>query len=169
MLSASIPNPTNQKIEDASKDFIPYLERYCARLLQPEEVGAWEESQVDEGRKGIRLEGGSWEEKREVEMLRSNPAFVLRQWVLEELISKLEETGVERIEEGRKELARVLDVRLLVSPLLFCPQSLHISVLSIYLLICIFILSGSIDPPRERRSLIADVDSALYQLVRSWS
>ena len=114
MLSASIPNPTDHKIEEASRDFIPYLERYCARLSQSEEREAWEVCEVEGDRRGIKLGGddSGWEEKREVEMLRSNPAFVLRQWVLEELISKLEETGVERIEEGRKELARVLDVRL---------------------------------------------------------
>jgi hypothetical protein len=94
------------------------LERYCKRIQQPEEITAWEESEIEEERNGIIVERGvGWEEKREVAMLRSNPAFVLRQWVLEELIGKLEETGVDRIEEGRKELARVLDVRL-VSPLL---------------------------------------------------
>ena len=111
MLSASIPNPSDEKVNDASKDFIPYLERYCARISQSEEVEAWEGAEIEEERKGLKLDGKGWEEKREVEMLRSNPAFVLRQWVLEELISKLEKTGVEGIEEGRKELARVLDVR----------------------------------------------------------
>jgi uncharacterized protein YdiU (UPF0061 family) len=112
MLSASIPNPSDEKINEASKDFIPYLKRYCGRISQPEEVSAWETAEVEEERKGLKLDGEGWEEKREVEMLRSNPAFVLRQWVLEELISKLEKTGVDGIEEGRKELARVLDVRL---------------------------------------------------------
>jgi uncharacterized protein YdiU (UPF0061 family) len=112
MLSASIPNPSDEKINEASKDFIPYLKRYCGRISQPEEISAWETAEVEEQRKGLKLDGQGWEEKREVEMLRSNPAFVLRQWVLEELISKLEETGVDGIEEGRKELARVLDVRL---------------------------------------------------------
>jgi len=114
MLSASIPNPSDEKVNDASKDFIPYLERYCARISQPEEVEAWETAEIEKERKGLKLDGKGWEEKREVEMLRSNPAFVLRQWVLEELISKLEKTGVDGIEEGRKELARVLDVRLLL-------------------------------------------------------
>jgi uncharacterized protein YdiU (UPF0061 family) len=132
MLSASIPNPTDNKINDALKDFIPYLTRYCARISQPEEVKAWEECEVDKERKGLVLDlkGSGWEEKREIEMLRSNPAFVLRQWVLEELISKLEETGVEGIEEGRRELARVLDVRVpsfcsssILLPLLNCPPS----------------------------------------------
>jgi len=135
MLSASIPNPTVEKINDASKDFIPYLKRYCARISLPEEISAWEVAEVEKERKGLKLdgEGQGWEEKREVEMLRSNPAFVLRQWVLEELISKLEETGVDGIEEGRRELARVLDVRLflflplpILLPVLLPPLSLLI-------------------------------------------
>jgi hypothetical protein len=123
MLSASIPNPSDEKINDASKDFIPYLERYCSRLSQPEEISAWETAEVQEERKGLKLDGEGWQEKRELEMLRSNPAFVLRQWVLEELISKLEETGVDGIEEGRKELARVLDVRLFLLLLFLSPLS----------------------------------------------
>jgi uncharacterized protein YdiU (UPF0061 family) len=112
MLSASIPNPSDEKLNDALKDFIPYVKRYCARISQPQEISAWETTEVEKERKGLKLDSQGWEEKREVEMLRSNPAFVLRQWVLEESISKLEETGVEGIEQGRRELARVLDVRL---------------------------------------------------------
>lgn len=116
-LSSSIPLPNDEKIKEATRDFIPYFERYCARLNQDEEVKAWEECIVEQDRNGLVWNGkeGGWEGKREIEMLRSNPAFVLRQWVLEELIGKLEDTGVERIEEGRKELARVLDVGLLLS------------------------------------------------------
>ena len=43
-------------------------------------------------------------------MKRANPRFVLRQWVLEETIAKLEVTGVEGIKEGRAVLAKILDV-----------------------------------------------------------
>jgi uncharacterized protein YdiU (UPF0061 family) len=111
MLQASIPLSTPEKISDASKDFVPYFQKYCQRVSSPAENTAWEESDVEKDVKGVILEGGGWEEKREVEMLRSNPNFILRQWVLEELIGKLESTGTERLEEGRKELARVLDVR----------------------------------------------------------
>jgi uncharacterized protein YdiU (UPF0061 family) len=118
MLVASIPLSTPEKISDALKDFVPYFQNYCTRISSPSEKTAWEEVQVERDVKGVTLEGGGWEEKREVEMLRSNPNFILRQWVLEELIAKLESTGVERLEEGRKELARVLDVRSLLFLLL---------------------------------------------------
>jgi len=111
MLRAAIPLPTDEKITDAMKDFVPYLKNYCERVSSEEEKTAWEESHVEKDVKGVRLDGEGWEEKRQVEMLRVNPKFILRQWVLEELIGKLESTGTDRIEEGRRELARVLDVR----------------------------------------------------------
>jgi hypothetical protein len=136
MLSASIPNPSDEKITDASKDFIPYLTTYRGRISQPEEISAWETAEVEKERKGLKLDGEGWEEKREVEMLRSNPAFVLRQWVLEELISKLEETGVDGIEEGRRELARVLDVRLFLFLLFLSSLSL-----------CSFLFFFHVHPP----------------------
>jgi hypothetical protein len=166
MLSASIPNPSDEKINDASKDFIPYLERYCARISQPEEISAWEVAQVEKEKKGLKLDGEGWEEKREVEMLRSNPAFVLRQWVLEELISKLEETGVEGIEEGRRELARVLDVRLFLfllslSSLSLCSFSFFYVITSPYR----FPILDNWNVLGE--VLISDVNSPIHQLVRS--
>jgi uncharacterized protein YdiU (UPF0061 family) len=116
MLSASIPNPSDDKVTDAIKDFTPYLTRFAERISRRDEVDAWTAAALSPNERGVEVpEGAEWESKREVEMLRHNPKFVLRQWVLEELIAKLEETGVDRIEEGRRELARVLDVGL--SPL----------------------------------------------------
>lgn len=119
MLRASIPLPTDEKITDALKDFIPYFQNYCERVSSEQEKTAWTESHVERDVKGVVLEGEGWEDKRQVEMLRVNPKFILRQWVLEELISKLESTGTDRIEEGRRELARALDVRRFSSLLLF--------------------------------------------------
>lgn len=114
MLKESIPNPTDEKVTEATKDFTPYFQRFKDRISSSEEVDAWSSAHIAQSERGIEYttstSEGEWEKKREVEMLRHNPKFVLRQWVLEELISKLEETGVERIQEGRKELARVLDV-----------------------------------------------------------
>jgi uncharacterized protein YdiU (UPF0061 family) len=116
MLSASIPNPSDDKVTDAIKDFTPYFTRFAERISRQDEIDAWSATTLSPNERGVEApEGAEWESKRQVEMLRHNPKFVLRQWVLEELIAKLEETGVDRIEEGRRELARVLDVGL--SPL----------------------------------------------------
>lgn len=112
MLRASLSNPTDEQVTAAHADFAPYFTRFAARLQQPEEVSAWEQASVVADDRGVQIPQGQsgWEEKREIDMMRHNPKFVLRQWVLEELISKLEETGVDRIDEGRKALAQVLDV-----------------------------------------------------------
>lgn len=52
-------------------------------------------------------EGDSWMEKRREAMHGANPRFVLRQWVLEEVIKKVEGDW----ETGRRVLAKVLEVR----------------------------------------------------------
>lgn len=111
MLRASLVNPRDEQVEEAKRDFEPYLTRFAGRLQQPEEVEAWGKAEVAEEDRGVKLHGSGWEDKREAEMKRANPKFILRQWVLEELITKLEDTGVDRIEEGRRELAKLLDVR----------------------------------------------------------
>jgi uncharacterized protein YdiU (UPF0061 family) len=110
MLSISMPSSTStpEKLEYALRDFQTYLEQYCSRIL--EEKDSWENAEIQEDFRGVKLKSDGWEEKREVEMMRYNPKFVLRQWVLEELIGKLEDLGIEGIEQGRKELAKVLDV-----------------------------------------------------------
>jgi uncharacterized protein YdiU (UPF0061 family) len=91
---------TGLKEDDRRKaegDLAKWLDVYSRRIKGDEEVAAW---------------GGAegWEEKRKGEMLSVNPRFVLRQWVLEELIADLEKLGVEGIVEGRKALSRVLEV-----------------------------------------------------------
>lgn len=124
MLRASLANPSDAQVEEAKTDLSPWLARFAERVQQEQEVAAWSEADVAPSDRGVDLDSeGGWEDKRQAEMLRSNPNFVLRQWVLEELIAKLEETGVERIEEGRMALAKVLDV----SPIC-CPPSASTSV-----------------------------------------
>lgn len=84
---------------------------------------AWEIAEIPTDHKGVGMASeqngnsngtatgtGSWEDKRWNDMLGYNPKFILRQWVLEELIAKLEKSGVEDIEQGRKDLAKILDV-----------------------------------------------------------
>lgn len=128
MLRASLSNPSDEQLQEAKKDFGPYLTRFAARVQQPEEVAAWESATVQQNDRGVELSGDGWEEKRKMDMLRSNPKFVLRQWVLEELIEKLEKSGVERIEDGRKDLAKVLDVSPFLAHFIlpiFAPTNAH--------------------------------------------
>jgi serine/tyrosine/threonine adenylyltransferase len=82
------------KKQSAQSDFKPWLKEYAARITA--ERGLWE------GRTA-----GSWEDARCTAMRRWNPRFVLRQWVLEETISKLEHgEGLDR----RKVLDQIMQV-----------------------------------------------------------
>ena len=78
-------------ISDAANSWVPWLHTYAARLQKEEEVTAW---------------GGDWE-KRESEMRKANPRFVLRQWVLEDIIKRVKEEGA----SGKKALAKLHEVR----------------------------------------------------------
>jgi uncharacterized protein YdiU (UPF0061 family) len=80
----------------ASKQWQSWLEKYAARI----------ESEKDEWT-GANSEG-EWQAQREKEARLANPRFVLRQWVLEEVIAKVEAGA----ENGRSVLAKVMKVRL---------------------------------------------------------
>jgi serine/tyrosine/threonine adenylyltransferase len=49
----------------------------------------------------------NWLQKRRKEMEAANPRFILRQWVLEEVIAKVEKDPI----SGRRVLAKILEVR----------------------------------------------------------
>ena len=84
--------PTDAKRDDVKRAVKPWLQTYAARIKQERE--SWT--------------GQDWEVQRCAEMRKVNPRFVLRQWVLEETIKKLEEgEGLER----RRVLGHVLKVR----------------------------------------------------------
>ena len=79
----------------ASKQWRSWLEKYAARI----------ESEKDEW-VGADSEG-DWQTQRENAARLANPRFVLRQWVLEEVIAKVE-AGTD---SGRSVLAKVMQVR----------------------------------------------------------
>jgi len=87
-----------ESVDKAIDEVEGWLSVYANRVNDEEEISAWKKT------------GSDWEGERKKAMEGANPRFVLRQWVLEELISELEETGVKGIKEGRRKLARVLDV-----------------------------------------------------------
>jgi uncharacterized protein YdiU (UPF0061 family) len=98
----------------AAEDFTKWLATYATRVTSDDEQLAWESFAVDETESATTAHGPSvtggeaWLAKRETEVRRWNPRFVLRQWVLEETIGELEER--KDIKERRAVLARILEV-----------------------------------------------------------
>lgn len=72
MVETAKPNKRSEG-KDALK---PWFSKYAAAIEQDRSL--WEAA------------GDKWEEKRSAEMRAVNPRFVLRQWLLEETIKKLE-------------------------------------------------------------------------------
>lgn len=77
--------------ERAQKEWVEWLETYKRRI--EDERDDWGEHE-------------DWSLKRVQEGQKANPRFVLRQWVLEEVIKKVEEDHV----KGKRILAKVLEV-----------------------------------------------------------
>lgn len=73
----------------ATKEWIDWLQKYTERVES--EAGEW---------------GGNVEAEREIAGKEANPRFVLRQWVLEEVIAKVEKDQT----SGKRILAKVLHV-----------------------------------------------------------
>ena len=92
-LLESTPRPEKLDKAKASADFKAWLVKYSNRIF--EERGEWGSSSQEEV-----------DAVREKEMNGVNPRFVLRQWVLEEVIAKVEKDAV----GGRRILAKVLEV-----------------------------------------------------------
>ena len=93
-LLASTPRPEKLDQVKASTDLKAWLAKYSHRILEEREE--WD--------------GNSQEEidaLREKQMKEVNPRFVLRQWVLEEVIAKVEKDAV----SGSRVMAKVLKVR----------------------------------------------------------
>jgi uncharacterized protein YdiU (UPF0061 family) len=84
------------QVDESSKQWKNWLEKYAARIESEKEewVGASESSE------------GDWLALREEEARLANPRFVLRQWVLEEVIAKVEADA----QNGRHVLAKVMQV-----------------------------------------------------------
>ena len=93
-LLKSTPRPEKLDRVKASADFKAWLTKYSKRILEErKEWGSISQEEVDV--------------LRQKEMNGANPRFVLRQWVLEEVIAKVEKDAV----SGRRILAKVLEVR----------------------------------------------------------
>jgi uncharacterized protein YdiU (UPF0061 family) len=80
--------------EGASTLWKDWLEKYAARIESEKEE--WVGASSD----------GDWQAQREKDARLANPRFVLRQWVLEEVIAKVETDA----KNGRSVLAKVMQV-----------------------------------------------------------
>ncbi|GJJ08203.1 hypothetical protein Clacol_002411 [Clathrus columnatus] len=79
------------KRDDAKKDWVEWLQKFSKRI--EDEKDDWDSSD-------------DWLTTRKIEAKKSNPRFVLRQWVLEEVIKKVDED----YNEGKHILAKVLEM-----------------------------------------------------------
>lgn len=105
----------------ATKDWLEYLDRYAARIALEPEQSAWKALAMSQSSEGAAGAGEpSWEAVREAQAKRHNPRFVLRQWVLEEVIASLvkdadavsegSRAGWESPSKGRQVLNKVLEM-----------------------------------------------------------
>jgi len=92
-LLESTPRPEKLDKVKASEEFKTWLAKYSSRILKErKEWGSGSQEEIDA--------------LRRKEMNGVNPRFVLRQWVLEEVIAKVEKDAA----SGRRILARVLEM-----------------------------------------------------------
>lgn len=98
------PEPQMVDIFKATSDWKAWLKTYAARIES--ERAEWEGE-------------GDFDAAREHAARAANPRFVLRQWVLEEVIKKVEEDA----DSGKRVLAKVLQVRSLFLDLRKCAKA----------------------------------------------
>ena len=86
---ASTPYPERMDVSQATQELMEWLDKYAARI----------ESERDEW-------GADFDAERRSAARAANPRFVLRQWLLEEVIAKVERD----VDNGKRLLAKVLHV-----------------------------------------------------------
>ena len=97
-----------RETKSAEDAWTAWFSQYATRATEQAEQAAWAVA-ADAGKVG------EWNENRKQSILAANPRFVLRQWVLEELIKDMDEALGQGDEAGRREarkrLSGVLQVR----------------------------------------------------------
>ena len=102
-LLATAPEPGRLDHAAAAGEWLAWLENYARRIES--ERKDWVHLDLGETDRDV-----DFDKERERAAKAANPRFVLRQWVLEEVISKVERDT----ESGKRVLAKVLHVSLLV-------------------------------------------------------
>ncbi|RXK34759.1 hypothetical protein M231_07980 [Tremella mesenterica] len=140
-LETCLPTSTFSSVDDAKKAFVPWLVEYGKRIVDPAERHAWQAHTSPATNIGgdIRLEDmkqkveeDGWIVKRRVVMDQTNPRFVLRQWVLEEVIGVMENCGEGEEDKSREALSNVLDVSILLLLLSSLPSPPALSSFSLF-------------------------------------
>lgn len=117
--SQSVDTSKPLDVTVATKDWLEFLHRYAERINQPEEKAAWQAYSMkkDPSELSQSVTEKQWEAARENWTKQFNPRFVLRQWVLEDIIGRLQteaQTAKERDldvpTEGRRALAKILEM-----------------------------------------------------------
>ena len=87
------PDPDRMDYGEAAEEWMAWLDKYSARIESERHGQEWAgEADFDSARQGAATS--------------ANPRFVLRQWVLEELIKKVEEDH----DNGKRIMAKVMQV-----------------------------------------------------------
>lgn len=98
-VQAGIVARKQEEVEQAIEGWKSWFEAYARRISEAGEKEAWG--------------GDDWEVRRKEEMIRVNPRFVVRQWVLEALIKGMEgDLSKGERDDARKKLANILKVSL---------------------------------------------------------
>ena len=108
-ISALAANSHEAKADnvDLTKDWCSWLSNYAKRIEKEVDAGAWSTTAPTNEKVAIDINvDEDVLRKRENEMRRANPRFVLRQWVLEEIIIRVEEDP----SSGKRALAKVHEV-----------------------------------------------------------
>ena len=102
-LLAMTPEPERLDHTVAAGEWLAWLEIYARRIENEREE--WVRADLSDTDRGV-----DFDKERERAARAANPRFVLRQWVLEEVIPRVEKDT----ESGKRVLAKVLHVSLLV-------------------------------------------------------
>jgi uncharacterized protein YdiU (UPF0061 family) len=94
-LLTATPDPSKTNIDQAKGDWRNWLAAYAKRI---------QSEHADAESLGWDSDFQKMEDQREKEMRASNPRFVLRQWVLEDVIKKVERDS----DSGKRVLAKVM-------------------------------------------------------------
>jgi uncharacterized protein YdiU (UPF0061 family) len=100
-IAATTADLPSDSVMRAEEDAGAWLRVYAARAAEDAEVEGWKKDAAD----------GKWETARTAAMRKVNPRFILRQWVLEEVISTMDKALKDAdVPTARRALALVLDL-----------------------------------------------------------